>query len=178
MTEETVQTRRRDMVFLIWIVVSVCVGFMGFAVGVAVFPRSVTTTNYYTVTSTQSTTTIRRETTSIYVTMTTTFTGYSATQPNYGGMVFVTFIKYSWNASVDLVAIAVDPNTGFSTSTAFQRDPNISSPYIPYTWRATLYVRSGQTYWLIVKYGYTGPSDYIYMQLVYIMSDMQPIVIS
>ncbi len=180
MTEKAVQTSRRNMLFLFWIVATFCVGFMGFAVGVVVFPRSVTTTNYYTVTSTQSTTSTRRETTSIYVTMTmtTTFTGYGGTQPNYGGIAAVTFVKYSWNTSIDLVAIAVDPNTGSSVSTAFQRDPNINSPYLPYTYRATLSVRSGQTYWLIVKYGYAAPSDYIYMQLVYIMPDMQPIVIS
>jgi hypothetical protein len=179
MTEKTVQIGRRDMLFLVWIVAAALVGFTGFAVGVTVFPRTVTTTNYSTITSTQSTTTTRRETASIYVTMmmTTTFAGYGATQPNYGGMVYVTFVKYSWNTSIDLVAIAVDPSTGSSSSVAFQRDPNINSQYIPYTYRATLYVRSGQTYWLIVKYGYTGPSDYIFMQLVYIVPDMQPIVI-
>ncbi len=179
MTEETVQITKRDMLFLFWIVVTVCAGFVGFAAGVVVFPTTVTTTNYYTRTSTQSVTTTKIETTSIYVTtyMTTTLIGYGGTQPSYGGITTVTFMTYNWNATTDLVAIAVDPNTGTSVSMAFQRDPNIYSPYIPYTWKATLYVNSGQTYWLIVKHGSASASNYVYMQLVYVLPGMQPIVL-
>jgi len=179
MTEATVRVTKKDMMFVFLLIVAVCAGFIGFTVGVAVFPTTITNTDYCTVSTTESTTVTSMETTSIFVTHTTTsLIGYGGTGSGYGGIVAVTFLTYNWNATLDLVAIAVDPNSGSSTSTAFQRDLSVYSPHIPYTWKATLYVNSGRMYWLIVKHGYAGASDYIYMQLVYMVPGMQPILIS
>ena len=179
MGEQSVQLTKKDMLFLFWIVVAVCAGFVGFAVGVTVFPTTVTTTNYYTRTSIQSVTSTTTETTPIYLTtyVTMTVPGYPGTQPGYEGLATVTFLTYSWNTTLDLVAIAVDPRTGSSISTAFQRDQNVYSPYIPYTYKAILNVNAGQTYWLIVKRGSAVSSNNIYMQLVYVAPGIPPIVI-
>ena len=143
------------------------------------FPRTETTANYYIHTSIQSMTATTTMTTPVYVTtyVTISMPGYAATPPGQGGLATVTFLKYSWNTTIDLVAIAVDPRTGSSVSTAFYKDPSFHSPYAPYTYRAILTVNAGQTYWLIVKRASAAPSNYIHMQVEYVVPGMPPIVI-
>ena len=82
-----------------------------------------------------------------YITVTTT-SQYSAA--SYGSMATLTFLHFSSNNSLLLEAHAISP-TGIGTSIIFHCEPYRVSDYIPFTYKATLSVPSGQSYWIIVR---------------------------
>ena len=80
-----------------------------------------------------------------YITITTT----SQSSPGYGGIATLTFLHFSLNNSLQLEARAIS-SQGIGMSIGFHCEPRVSD-YIPYTYRATLSVPSGQSYWIIVR---------------------------
>jgi len=82
-----------------------------------------------------------------YITITTT-SQYGAA--SYGSMISLTFLHTSWNNSLLLEAMAINPQ-GIGTSIVFHCEPYRVSDYIPFTYKAALSVPSGQSYWIIVR---------------------------
>jgi len=82
-----------------------------------------------------------------YITVTTT-SQYGAA--SYGSLVALTFLHTSWNNSLQLEAWAISPQ-GNGVSIGFHCEPYRVSDYIPYTYKATLTIPSGQSYWIIVR---------------------------
>ena len=97
-----------------------------------------TTTGYVTKTESRDVTQ--------YITVTTT----SQSGASYGSMVTLTFLHFSSNNSLLLEAHAISPQ-GIGTSIIFHCEPYRVSDYIPFTYKATLSVPSGQNYWIIVR---------------------------